>query len=342
MYHFAIRTKLPSAIHILKQLQRALVEQNVMDRVKQISLYLFLISVCCLLSSETISAQSFLTEDYPEYAYQVKLQSQHALFNKNNYPSESSGIFNLSSTIPLSHITAIYFNIPFQANYDIPEKNTIEFGNFEFSLQLRTLNREKRSSVYSLGIFLPLHQETNPFYFGWNTYLYNYGHPLEQLLPPASSCLTDYPRSENYLTGYGGTKISYAFHIIEKRFMFMARFKSCIMICKRRQQPTVGPWFFNSELKGGYMIGNFTVIMELLNTFFTGLNDDYQHNDLEDNLWWTGAAGLTYDYKWMEAGVFFQLNMNHEFHQYAPYVIGVQLMATFDKKEAFLKVKKSE
>ena len=90
------------------------------------------------------------------------------------------------------------------------------------------------------------------------------------------------------------------------------------------------------------MIGNFTVIMELLNTFFTGLNDDYQHNDLEDNLWWTGAAGLTYDYKWMEAGVFFQLNMNHELHQYAPYIIGIQLMATFDKKEAYLKVKKSE
>jgi len=291
-----------------------------------------------LLLIGNISAQSFLTEDFPEYAYRVKLQSQHALFNQNNYTTEATGIYNLSSSIPLTHITALYFNIPFQAFYGAPEKKALEFGNFEFSLQIRTVNRAKRSSVYSLGILLPLHQETNPYYYGTNYLLYDTPAWTYKYLPPASSCLTDYPRNENYIIGYGGTKISYAFHLIQKNFLFMARLKSTIMVCNRGDQPDFGPWIINSEVKGGYMIGDFTVLLELINTFYTSLGD-YTNNDLENNLWWTGTAGLLYDFKWFEAGAFFQLNMNHELHQYAPYVIGVQLMATLDKKEAYLKVK---
>ena len=119
----------------------------------------------------------------------------------------------------------------------------------------------------------------------------------------------------------------------------MVRLKSSIMVCKRSDQPDVGPWLINSELKGGYIIGNFTVIMELLNTFFIPL-DEYHDEMLKHELLWTGAAGLIYEYEWLEAGMFFQMNMNHELYQYAPYIIGVQDMTTFDKKEAHLKTKK--
>ena len=126
-----------------------------MLKLPHISISLLLLLVIQLFLLEYSTAQSFITQEYPEYAYQTKIRYQHAFFNHMPQVEVSSGVYNIFTTIPFNHTLAATVNVPVMADYTVSDDKNVMVGNIEMCVQLRNPKWKNRASVYSLGFVIP-------------------------------------------------------------------------------------------------------------------------------------------------------------------------------------------
>lgn len=306
-----------------------------MIRLFHISRYCILLILLQFVLSEYSTAQSFLTQDYPEYAYKTKIRYQHAFFNHLDQEEASIGVYNISADIPFNHILSGIINIPVMADYTVSDDKNVRVGNIELGLKIINPKWDYQSSVFKLSFIIPF--STHNIYNREN--IYGELNTLTEL-----SCITDYAKCHWYLPGLWTASASYTYHFKRRSFQLLVGFEMGFMAGKYTDRHSTKPithisdpiLFIQPTFSVGYTIKNILFTGEILNTIYASPWDSDLLN-IENGPYFTSAAGVTYKLKFFQPGIFYQTNISKEISKYATHILGLQLIFHLDKKEKYLK-----
>lgn len=275
-------------------------------------------------------SQAFLTRDFPEYAYKVKLRYQQAFFDEMPEENVSAGVYNLSASIPFNHTLSGFVNVPFMADYTVASDKNVRMGNMEFGLDLLKPKWDYQSHVFSFSFVIPF--STQNIYNRENV-----NGDLTSLTEKAF--ITDYPKRHWYMQGAWTASFFYSYHYTKKFFQLMFGFGNGLIARKADQgQSSSVVIFLHPSIRTTFQVSRFYFSGELVNAFYY-YSENYNDESFEVKGNFVSTLGITYKFNRIEAGVFYQLNLRDELSKLAQNILGVQCIFRLPKQEKYLKTK---